>query len=144
MKPKQFYIKSLSDIDLAAKEFLSFMETIPNKKVFSFIGKMGAGKTTFIKALCKSLGVEDNVCSPTFAIVNVYKSNICTDVYHFDFYRLTNASQSLDIGIEEYFYSGNYCFMEWAENIQEYVPEDCVEVTISEQQDHSRLLTVNI
>ncbi|MBR1774584.1 MAG: tRNA (adenosine(37)-N6)-threonylcarbamoyltransferase complex ATPase subunit type 1 TsaE [Bacteroidales bacterium] len=138
---KEFTIHSLEDIDRVAKEFLS---SIGENKIFAFNGKMGAGKTTFIKAICKALNVQDNVCSPTFAIVNVYNSDEVGEIYHFDFYRLNEPSQALDIGTEEYFYSGNYCFLEWAENIGEFLPEDCIFVDITENTDKMRTVKLNL
>ncbi len=144
MTIKTFYIQSLEHIDEVAKAFTDFLQSVEQRKIISFVGKMGVGKTTFIKAICKVWGVQDNVCSPTFAIVNQYASKVYGDVYHFDFYRLTNIYQALDIGVEEYFSSGNYCLVEWAENIREFMPEDTLEVTIKELDDNTRLLTVNI
>ncbi|MDO5759932.1 MAG: tRNA (adenosine(37)-N6)-threonylcarbamoyltransferase complex ATPase subunit type 1 TsaE [Bacteroidota bacterium] len=138
---KDIYIRSLEDLQRGAREFLSIIE---NRKIFAFNGKMGAGKTTFIKAICEELGVEDNVCSPTFAIVNVYLSKQAGEIYHFDFYRLEDESQALDIGIEEYFYSGNYCFMEWAENIPSLLPENCVNVNIIPISQKERKITIQL
>ena len=102
------------------------------ERFFAFFGKMGVGKTTLIKELCEQLGVEDVVCSPTFAIVNEYVSGSGEPVYHFDFYRLKNLSEAYDIGYEEYFYSGCYCFTEWTEKVEELLPEHYVRVEISE------------
>ncbi len=141
MSVKEIYINSLEELPQGAKEFF---DIVGEKRVFAFKGNMGAGKTTFIKALCEQLGVEDNVCSPTFAIVNVYFSKKAGDVYHFDFYRLDSESQALDIGVEEYFYSGNYCFMEWAENIPSLVPDDCLEVEIEETTSKSRKISIHL
>ncbi len=141
MHSKEIYIQSLEDLSQAAKEFLNI---VGKERVFAFKGKMGAGKTTFIKALCEQLGVEDNVCSPTFAIVNVYFSKRVGEVYHFDFYRLDNESQALDIGAEEYFYSGNYCFMEWAENIPSLIPDNCIRVEIEETTPLARKITLHL
>ena len=138
---KEFHIQSLQDLPSVAKEFLN---TFPDCRIFAFNGKMGAGKTTFIKALCNVLGVEDNVCSPSFAIVNVDFSPSCQEVYHFDFYRLTNPMQALDIGTEEYFYSGQYCFIEWGENIGDLIPEDCIFADIEELNGKSRKITVRL
>ena len=145
---KEFIIHSLDEINSAAKQFL---KTIGEKRIINFNGKMGVGKTTFIKAICEVLNIKDNVCSPTFAIVNVYaiddkrlQFSIGKEVYHFDFYRITNPTQALDIGIEEYFYSGNYCFLEWAENIKNFIPENCVTVDIIEQTDFSRKIIVHL
>ncbi|MBR1627347.1 MAG: tRNA (adenosine(37)-N6)-threonylcarbamoyltransferase complex ATPase subunit type 1 TsaE [Bacteroidales bacterium] len=138
---KELVIHSLDEIGSVARQFI---QAIGNSRIISFSGKMGAGKTTFIKAVCEVLDVQDNVCSPTFAIVNVYESATVGEIYHFDFYRLTEPFQALDIGIEEYFSSGNYCFLEWAENIGEFIPQDCVFVEIIEQTDKSRKIIINL
>ncbi len=136
---KEIIVKDLDSLTLAAKEFV---DAVGERRVVSFKGSMGAGKTTFIKAICDVLEVEDNVCSPTFAICNVYYSKKAGEIYHFDFYRLENEEQALDIGVEENFYSGNYCFMEWAENIPSLIPSDCVEVKIKEIEKHQRKITL--
>lgn len=136
---KEFVITSTNNIVEVAEEFINYFK---DNRLFAFKGKMGAGKTTFIKALCEVLKVKDTVCSPTFAIINVYLTENEEEIYHFDFYRLNSPSQAFDIGIEEYFYSGNYCFMEWAENIEELVPEDCLWVEIEEMEDKSRRLRI--
>lgn len=136
---KEFVITSTDNIVEVAEEFINYFK---DNRLFAFKGKMGAGKTTFIKALCEVLKVKDTVCSPTFAIVNVYLTENEEEIYHFDFYRLNSPSQAFDIGIEEYFYSGNYCFMEWAENIEELIPEDCLWVEIEEMEDKSRRLSI--
>ena len=115
----------------------------PEERFFAFFGKMGVGKTTLIKELCAALGVEDNVCSPTFAIVNEYSDREGKPVYHFDFYRLKNLSEAYDIGYEEYFYSGCYCFTEWTEKIEELLPECYVRVEM-EERDGVRILNANI
>ena len=128
-------IDNLENIHLAAKEFVANMDT---SKVFAFYGKMGAGKTTFIKAVCEYLGVEDVITSPTFAIVNEYRANNGEPIYHFDFYRIKKLEEVYDMGYEDYFYSGAPCFIEWPELIEELLPEDAVKVTIAEQEDGSR------
>jgi tRNA threonylcarbamoyladenosine biosynthesis protein TsaE len=128
-------IDNLENIHLAAKEFVANMGT---SKVFAFYGKMGAGKTTFIKAVCEYLGVEDVITSPTFAIVNEYRANKGEPIYHFDFYRIKKLEEVYDMGYEDYFYSGSPCFIEWPELIEELLPEDAVKVTIAEQEDGSR------
>lgn len=125
-------INSLADIQEAAKTFVSQNK---ERSVFAFYGKMGAGKTTFIKAICESLGVEDVITSPTFAIVNEYTSaDTGSPIYHFDFYRIKKLDEVYDMGYEEYFYSGNPCFIEWPELIEELLPEDAVRVTIEENE----------
>ncbi len=132
-------IPSLNDLDSAAKQFV---DAIGNRTVFAFYGKMGAGKTTFIRAVCEALGVQDVINSPTFAIVNEYLSGDGEPIYHFDFYRIKKEQEALDIGYEDYVYSGNLCFMEWPELIENLLPDDAVKVTIEEQADGSRSVTM--
>lgn len=129
-------IQNLDNIREAAREFI---DNIGENTVFAFYGKMGAGKTTFIKAICEELGVNDVITSPTFAIVNEYESPKQT-IYHFDFYRIKKLEEVYDMGYEEYFYSGALCFIEWPELIEEVLPEDAVKVTIEEVPDGSRLV----
>ena len=128
-------INSLDEIGKAAQEFVAAMG---DRTVFAFYGKMGAGKTTFIKTVCEELGVEDVINSPTFAIVNEYVDGRGEPIYHFDFYRIKNQQEVLDIGYEDYVYSGNVCFMEWPELIENLLPDDAVKVTIEEEMDGSR------
>ena len=128
-------IVSLDDMKKAAAEFVAAMD---GRKVFAFYGKMGAGKTTFIKAICEELGVEDVINSPTFAIVNEYLDGKGEPIYHFDFYRIKKESEAYDIGFEDYVYSGNLCFMEWPELIEDLLPEDAVKVMIEEEDDGRR------
>ena len=129
-------INNLEGIDNAAREFVAGMG---KSRVFAFYGKMGAGKTTFIKAVCEQLGVEDVITSPTFAIVNEYTSETSGDtIYHFDFYRIKKVDEVYDMGYEEYFYSGSLCFIEWPELIESLLPEDATKVTIKENEDGSR------
>ena len=130
-------IDSIDSIQEAAKEFVAQMG---DNKVFAFYGKMGAGKTTFIKAICEELGVEDVVNSPTFAIVNEYTDGKGEPIYHFDFYRIKKESEAYDIGFEEYVYSGYLCFMEWPELIEDLLPEDTVKVSIEELEDGKRIV----
>lgn len=108
------------------------LDAFPEERFFAFFGKMGVGKTTLIKELCARLGVQETVCSPTFAIINTYTTGDGEPVYHFDFYRLKNAEEAYDIGYEEYFYSGEYCFTEWTEKVEELLPERYVRVDITE------------
>ena len=131
-------IQNLDTIREAAREFIQQMG---ESRVFAFYGKMGSGKTTFIKAVCEELGVEDVITSPTFAIVNEYAAPQAS-LYHFDFYRIKKLEEVYDMGYEEYFYSGNYCFIEWPELIEPLLPDDAVRVTITEEADGSRLLRV--
>ncbi len=129
---------TLDSIREAAK---TFIQNMGSGRVYAFYGKMGAGKTTFIKALCEELGVEDVITSPTFAIVNEYRSETTGQlVYHFDFYRIKKIEEVYDMGYEDYFYSGALCFLEWPELIEEILPADAVKVTISQQEDGSRRL----
>ena len=121
----------------------NLLQEYGEERFFAFFGKMGVGKTTLIKAMCGELGVEDNVCSPTFAIINAYSTGEGEPVYHFDFYRLKSAEEAYDIGYEEYFYSGDYCFTEWTEKIEELLPERYVRVEITEQ-DGRRTLNAEI
>ena len=133
-------LKSLSDLNNVAGKFLRLMK---DKRVFAFFGSMGVGKTTFIKALCNELGVAEIVTSPTFALINEYETGTKQIIYHFDFYRIDNFEEAYDLGYEDYFYSGNYCFIEWPERIAELLPEDIVYVKIEEQNDGSRVITIH-
>ena len=134
-------INSLDSIRESAKAFLAAMD---DRTVFAFHGQMGAGKTTFIKAICEELGVEDVINSPTFAIINEYRSETTGElIYHFDFYRINKLSEAEDIGTEDYFYSGALCFIEWPEKIEDLLPGDVVEVTIKENPDGTRTVDIN-
>ncbi|MFW6352326.1 MAG: tRNA (adenosine(37)-N6)-threonylcarbamoyltransferase complex ATPase subunit type 1 TsaE [Bacteroidota bacterium] len=108
------------------------LKTFPRKRVFAFYGEMGAGKTTLIKGLCNYLGVLDTVTSPTFSIVNEYQTLEKGIVYHFDFYRINKMEEAMDMGYEEYFFSGNYCFVEWPGKIENLLPEDCQKLYLYE------------
>lgn len=131
-------IRSLDTIRETAREFVANMG---QASVFAFYGKMGAGKTTFVKAICEELGVEDVITSPTFAIVNEYQSTKTGGpIYHFDFYRIKKLDEVYDMGYEDYFYSGAPCFLEWPELIEEILPNDAVKVTITEQEDGMRIV----
>lgn len=130
-------VKSIDGIVEAAK---AFVDAMGEKRVFAFYGKMGVGKTTFIKAVCEEMGVEDVINSPTFAIVNEYVDGRGEPVYHFDFYRIKKEQEVLDIGYEDYVYSGNVCFMEWPELIEGLLPADVVKVTIEEDEDGGRAI----
>ena len=133
-------IKKLETIHSAAREFI---QSIGENTIFAFQGSMGAGKTTFIKAICEELGVSDVINSPTFAIVNEYRSDTTAElIYHFDFYRINNVSEAIQIGAEDYFYSGALCFIEWPEKIAELLPVDTVFLSIEEQADGSRIVWV--
>ena len=133
-------IQSLDHIHEAAREFIAAMG---DNTVFALYGKMGAGKTTFVKALCQELGVEDVVTSPTFAVINEYRSDIAGElIYHFAFYRIKKLEEVYDMGYEDYFYSGALCFIEWPELVEELLPGNTVKVTIEELEDGSRKLTM--
>jgi len=132
-------IKSLDTINDTAVEFIKQMG---NNTVFAFHGEMGAGKTTFIKAVCEKLGVEDVINSPTFAIVNEYRSGSGELIYHFDFYRIKNEEEAFDFGYEDYFFSGSLCFIEWPERIGSLLPQDTVHVTIKEIANGMREITI--
>ena len=136
-------IKDLGNIQEAARLFI---EQIGDHKVFAFYGKMGAGKTTFIKAICEELGVNDVITSPTFAIINEYRTSpkgrlVETTIYHFDFYRIKKLEEVYDMGYEDYFYSGALCFIEWPELIEDLLPDDAVKVNIEENADGTRSVT---
>lgn len=133
-------IKSLDHIQEAAQ---SFIDHIGDNTIFAFYGHMGAGKTTFIKAVCEALGVEDVINSPTFAIVNEYLAKDDLTIYHFDCYRINKISEALDMGCTEYFDSGNICFIEWPENIAELLPYDTVKVNITVNDDDSRTIVMS-
>ena len=131
-------IRNTDDLDRAAGEFL---EQIGEHRLIAFYAPMGAGKTTFTTALCKRLGVTDPVCSPTFTIINEYVSAEGESIYHFDFYRITKNSEAIDIGLDDYLYSGCLCLMEWPENISGLLPDDTLYVSIFVQDDLSRVVT---
>lgn len=130
-------INNISEINKAAKEFIA---NIGNNYVFAFYGKMGAGKTTFIKAVCEELEVTDVITSPTFAIVNEYHSEKVGSIYHFDFYRIKKLEEVYDMGYEDYFYSQSLCFIEWPELVEDLLPENVIKVTIEENEDGSRII----
>ena len=132
----QITIDSMDGIREAARQFVGNMG---DASVFAFYGGMGAGKTTFIKAICEELGVEDVITSPTFAIVNEYRANETGElIYHFDFYRIKKIEEVYDMGYEDYFYSGALCFIEWPELIEELLPDDAVRVRIEEIEGGKR------
>lgn len=132
-------IQSPAQLSEAAKQFVQAMN---QNTVFAFYGKMGAGKTTFIKAICEELGVTDVINSPTFSIVNEYRSDTTGElIYHFDFYRIKKIEEVYDMGYEDYFDSGAVCFIEWPELIDDLLPGDAVKVNITEQEDGSRIVS---
>lgn len=138
---KTITIDSIGSIDDAARQFLPLMG---DNTVFAFYGEMGAGKTTFINALCRALGVEDDPTgSPSFSIINEYRSDTTAElIYHFDLYRLENLEDALDIGIEDYFDSGALCLLEWPERIEDILPDDTVRIDIKVNDNGSRTLTL--
>ena len=135
---KGIVLVNAQGVEVTATDIL---EKCGSKRVFAFDGKMGAGKTTFIKCLCEAMGTEDVVNSPTFAIVNVYEVASGEEVYHFDCYRIKDIREAMDFGAEEYLYSGNYCFIEWAEMIEPLLPEDTVWVKIEVEENGERTLS---
>ena len=136
---KTIQIKNLDTIREAAREFVANMD---DRTVFAFRGSMGAGKTTFIKAICEELGVTDVINSPTFAIVNEYRTSNGHTIFHFDCYRIAQLKEALDMGCEDYFESGELCFIEWPENIEQLLPDSCVPVHITVNDDESRTITI--
>ena len=129
----------LNEIAQAAQAFIDAMD---GRRIFAFYGAMGAGKTTFIRALCRALGVEDTVTSPTFAIVNEYATSEGEPIYHFDFYRIRRLSEAYDMGCEEYFQSGHLCLIEWPELVEDALPEETVRVTIETLPDGRRSIAM--
>lgn len=133
-------MKGLSELSEAAANLLS---NFPSSRIFLFFGEMGAGKTTFIKAICKELGVTDTVSSPSYSIINEYRFPD-GQLYHFDFYRLKNETEALDMGYEEYFYNGNYCLIEWPEKIVNLWPQEFVKVKILVSNEQGRQITAAV
>jgi tRNA threonylcarbamoyladenosine biosynthesis protein TsaE len=134
-------INGLEDYAQAARRFKEFLK---EGRIFAFYGKMGSGKTTFIKSLCEELGVTDAINSPTFAIVNEYEDRDGNTIYHFDFYRIKSLAEVYNMGYEEYFYSNAYCFLEWPELVEELLPEEHIRVDIEEDADGKRIMKVTI
>ncbi|HAQ18724.1 MAG TPA: tRNA (adenosine(37)-N6)-threonylcarbamoyltransferase complex ATPase subunit type 1 TsaE [Prolixibacteraceae bacterium] len=130
----------ISDLSALGESVKLLLNTFPEDRVFAFYGAMGAGKTTFIKALCRELGSTDNVTSPTFALINEYTTSSGSVIYHFDFYRIKKMEEAFDLGYEDYIYSGNYCFIEWPEMIEPLLPEGIIEVRIREGKKGIRLV----
>lgn len=135
---KQIKIDSLSELSDVAREII---ESLQGRTVVLFRGEMGAGKTTLISRIVEELGAEDNVTSPTFAIVNQYEGTECR-IYHFDFYRIERLEEAYDFGYEEYFYSGDLCLVEWPEKIEPLLPEDAMQVMIRVVDEDSRVFEI--
>lgn len=136
-----------SIIHIADKKFLEeassrILKTCKNAKVFAFYGEMGTGKTTLIKALCRQLGSHDSLSSPSFSIVNEYRDSKGNPIYHMDLYRLKSLEEAEEIGIEEYLYSGRYCFIEWPKILEPILPEDAIHLLLETSADGSRKLTI--
>lgn len=134
-------VKSLKDIKKAARTFLSLVH---DKRMFAFYGSMGSGKTTLIKAICKELGATDMVTSPTFALVNEYRTRHGDTIYHLDLYRMNSIGELFDIGYEEYFYGDHIVFIEWPEKAEALLPESIVQVTLEETGMNTRLVHIAI
>lgn len=138
---KKYLINTIAELKLPAKDLVELLQQCP---IACFYGEMGAGKTTFIKSLCEELGVEDSTSSPTFSIVNEYRDGNDHPVYHFDFYRIKNLEEALDVGAEEYFYSGDICLIEWPQLISELIPEQYLEISINLVGENQRELIVSM
>ena len=137
----QFTLNSIDDLPGVAR---SFVNAMGDNSVFALYGKMGAGKTTFVKTVCEALGVTDVINSPTFAIVNEYRAETSGElIYHFDFYRINKLDEVYDMGYEDYFYSGAVCFIEWPELIEELLPENTVKVSIEEADGGVRIISMS-
>ena len=136
-------ILTIESIDTIHDTARQFVDRIGDRTVFAFNGKMGAGKTTFIKAICEVMGVNETVNSPTFSIVNEYEAADGRIIYHFDCYRITTIQEALDLGAEEYLYSGNLCFIEWSENMAPLLPDTLVNVDIVENEKGKREVTLH-
>ena len=139
MKEYNITINGIEDYPQAAREFV---ELLDKGRIFAFYGKMGSGKTTFIKSICEELGVEDTINSPTFAIVNEYEDREQNTIYHFDFYRIKSLEEVYNMGYEEYLYGDAICFMEWPELIEELLPEETVKVFVEENENGSRSVKI--
>jgi tRNA threonylcarbamoyladenosine biosynthesis protein TsaE len=136
----RFYIDSIDNIQTVAVDFL---HSYPNYRIFAFYGELGSGKTTFIKALCRELGVSGLVSSPSFALIHEYQSDRFGKLYHFDFYRMEKLEEAYDIGYEDYFYSGNYCFIEWADKAEPLLPSGTLRINIIPDEYSGRILEIS-
>ena len=137
----QIIVNTIAQLSEAAKQLVNFFE---GEKVFLLFGNMGAGKTTFTKAICRQVGVVEAVSSPTYAIINEYETSNHCPVYHFDFYRLKTETEALDLGLEEYLYSGSYCFIEWPEKINVYWPKCYVKIVLTILNETDRAISAEI
>jgi len=137
---KVIYCENLNQLGEAAEKIIQFCG---DEKVWVFKGQMGAGKTTLIKAISKRYGIEDTVSSPTFSIINEYRNIQGETFYHFDFYRIEKPEEVLEIGIDEYFYSGHLCWLEWAEKIPDYIPHDFILISIEVDESDARIISLN-
>jgi tRNA threonylcarbamoyladenosine biosynthesis protein TsaE len=138
------YIKkatTVKDLEKAAKKLLAHF---PGQRIFAFYGRMGAGKTTFIQSICQCLGSTDNVISPSFALINEYKTASLHSIFHFDFYRINDLEEVFDLGYEDYFYSGEYCLIEWPEKVEPLLPEKYVSVKMEVKENGDRIITANL
>jgi tRNA threonylcarbamoyladenosine biosynthesis protein TsaE len=135
----RFYIDTIAAIQAVAGDFL---KKYPDHRIFAFYGELGSGKTTFIKALCRKLGVTDLVSSPSFALIHEYQSSRSAKLYHFDFYRMEKLEEAYDIGYEDYFYSGHYCFIEWADKAEPLLPSGTLHVNIIVTESSGRILEI--
>ncbi|MCP4521670.1 MAG: tRNA (adenosine(37)-N6)-threonylcarbamoyltransferase complex ATPase subunit type 1 TsaE [Cytophagales bacterium] len=136
----KIHLKSLNDLSQVACQIIDLAQ---DYKIWDFVGEMGAGKTTLIKEVCKQIGVEENVSSPTFSIVNEYESVKGDTLFHFDFYRMEDEEEAFDMGVEEYFESGDICFLEWSELIPSYLPPHRLEVAVDLLEDNTREITLS-
>ena len=137
IQAKKTAISNLNDLGILAKDLLIFAGDC---KFFAFFGEMGAGKTTFIRRLCQEIGITENVSSPTFSLINEYNDAVGKKIFHFDFYRIKKEEEAVEIGCEEYFSSGHYCFVEWSEKILNLLPQEIVRITIDVEYEN-RLIT---
>ena len=140
MKDKTYFAHAIDDLSEIGREIVPIIQQYP---IVAFYGSMGVGKTTFIKVLCQEMAVEDIVSSPSFAIINQYLTKGGQPIFHFDFYRLRNEEELFDLGFEDYFYSGDICFLEWPEKIENYLPDERLNIFLNEMADGSREIRVS-
>lgn len=138
-KPRKFIAKNEEELTQVAKDLL---RSYPDYRIFAFYGDMGTGKTTFIKELCRQLGVKNLTSSPSFAIINEYWSENDEPIYHFDFYRINDKVEVFDIGFSDYLFSGNYCFIEWSEKIEEFLTSDHLHISIEVDANFYRIFAI--